>query len=58
MRGAIRRGERLKAQLWEEIRCSFEGVEQAHFSLEGIFGESMDFSAKEEFTEQFCARLL
>lgn len=36
---------------------ALEAVRAAHFRLEEIYAEAMDFDAKEKFTKAFCARI-
>lgn len=53
----IRAAEKQKKALLLLAEGSFERVRGSHFALEEIFGAAMDFSAKEEFTHDFCRRL-
>jgi len=42
------------------IECALTSLSKAseyHFSLEKIYGEAMDFSAKEEFTDNFISEM-
>ena len=35
----------------------FEKIKKYHFILEEIYGSAMDFSAKEQFTREFCNKI-
>lgn len=37
--------------------CEFENIKKYHFILEEIYGSAMDFSAKEQFTYEFCHKI-
>lgn len=49
-----RETERVKKELLLLAETEMERMRDAHFSLEGIYVEAMDFSAKEEFSEKWC----
>lgn len=36
---------------------AFENIKKHHFLLEEIYGSAMDFSAKEQFTREFCNKI-
>ena len=57
-RKALNTSARARRILWEGALEAFEEVKSAHFALEEIYSASMDFSAKEKYTEWFCNCLL
>jgi hypothetical protein len=57
IRGALSVARRTFRQLMHNALTAFDGVRKAHFGLESIYMESMDFDAKENFTKAFCDAL-
>lgn len=53
LRGTRETQNRLKDYALEALARASE----AHFALEKIYSETMDFRAKEQFTEEFCKKL-
>lgn len=56
-RGKIRHAEALRRALLSTAEEAMGEVKAAHFSIEAIYGDAMDFSAKERFTKQFIKKL-
>lgn len=50
----IRAVERARRELLMLAGSEMEEMREAHFSLEGIYIEAMDFEAKEEFSAKWC----
>ncbi len=61
MKGSVRTeilaAERMRRATRAAAIDALEKVRELHFRLEDIYMESMDFEAKERFTEAFCAHL-
>ena len=57
IRRHIRAAEAQKKSLLTLAESALGRVSGSHFALEEIFGAAMDFSAKEEFTHDFCRRV-
>ena len=57
VRRHVRAAETQKKSLLTLAEGALGRVSGSHFALEEIFGAAMDFSAKEEFTDDFCRRL-
>lgn len=56
-REALNVSARARRLLTDGAMAAFTEVKEAHFALEAIYSSTMDFSAKEEYTRQFCNRL-
>lgn len=58
---AVRSEYRAAARIRDEALClameRFEMIKGYHFELEKIYGEAMDFEAKEKYTEEFCNKI-
>ena len=57
VRKELRRQYRLREALLDEAGVCLERVAQAHFALENIYGEAMDFGAEEAYARQLCLAL-
>ena len=57
IRSDLRRAQELTLSSVSAALCSFENAAEHHFALEKIYGEAMDFAAKEEFTDNFIAEM-
>lgn len=59
--GKVRQEYRAIARARDEVLglalAEFEKVKKYHFILEEIYGSAMDFSAKEQFTREFCNKI-
>ena len=57
----VRREVRLAARIQREMLAgavaSLHHVGQLHFGIEALYGEAMDFAAKEDFTKKLCKKL-
>ena len=57
IRGAAVYAERMRRAMVGGAIEEMDRAREAHFELERIYMQAMDFAAKEEFTKRFCARL-
>ncbi len=57
IRGSLVYAERMRRAMLGGAIEELERVREAHFLLEAIYADAMDFSAKEAFTKSFCAKL-
>ena len=57
VRQELRSIDRISRALRAEALDALEKVRQVHFQLEDIYSTAMDFSAKEDFTKDFCQKL-
>jgi hypothetical protein len=57
VREQLRRLDRLRQGLLDATCLCMQKVADAHFALEQLYIDAMDFSAKEQFTQAFCRRL-
>jgi hypothetical protein len=57
LRGELRHAEKLKETLIQTALRYLKAASDAHFELERVYADAMDFSAKEAFTERFCEGL-
>lgn len=57
VRAEVNYAERMRRAMKHGAIDSLERVREMHFKLEEIYTSSMDFKAKEAFTEEFCKRL-
>ncbi len=57
VRGRLRLAARLERELIAGAVVQLKTVSDAHFALEDIYMATMDFEAKEEYTERFCRTL-
>ena len=57
----VRSEYRAAARIRDDALClameRFEMIKGYHFELEKIYGEAMDFDAKEKYTEEFCNKI-
>jgi hypothetical protein len=58
LRGELRQAEKLKETLTQSALRHLKTASDAHFRLERIYADAMNFSAKEAFTERFCGVVL
>lgn len=58
VRGELRRTLALREELTDAALRHLSQASEAHFELEKIYSAAMDFSAKEDFTKQFCRKVL
>ena len=54
----IRALNRLKEATVKELRTDYSSIRRLHTELERLYAESMDFKAKEKFTEEFINKIL
>ena len=54
----IKRTDNLKKEIFKNALADMKRMQAAHFELERIYAESMDFSKKEEFTSEWLAKHL
>lgn len=57
IKNEIRNAQKIRDGVLELALCEFEQIRKYHFLLEEIYGSAMDFSAKEQFTDEFCQKL-
>lgn len=57
-RADIRCALKVRARMLEEAQNSLHEVGEAHFALEKIYGEAMNFQEKEKYTKKLIARVL
>lgn len=57
IRGAIHFAERLRRSALLGAEAALRQVRTSHFALERLYGNAMDFEAKEQFTKKFIQRL-
>lgn len=48
---------RVRDNILSLVLDEFENIKKYHFILEEIYGSAMDFSAKEQFTHEFCNKI-
>ena len=48
---------RARDEVLELALAEFEKIKKYHFILEEIYGSAMDFSAKEQYTHEFCDKI-
>jgi hypothetical protein len=57
VRSALRQSARLREELLGAACDAYAEAAEAHFRLETLYAQAMDFSAKEAFTRRFCEKL-
>jgi len=57
MRPILRATREVQARLRDFALEALSRAASAHFALEDIYSSTMDFAAKEQFTEEFCRKL-
>ena len=57
LRAELRHVRTLEDSLTEAALRELASASEAHFALERIYAEAMDFGAKEAYTEEFCERI-
>jgi hypothetical protein len=57
VRSALRQSARLREELLGAACDAYAEAAEAHFCLETLYAQAMDFSAKEAFTHRFCEKL-
>ena len=57
LKSSLKHASSLITELTECAEASFAKASHYHFELEKIYGEAMDFSAKEEFTDNFLSEM-
>ena len=58
VRGSWRAAFRTRESLFDMASLEFKNVKKYHFTLEEIYGAAMDFEAKEQYTSEFCKKIL
>ena len=48
---------RVRDSVLDLALAEFEKIKKSHFLLEEIYGSAMDFTAKEQFTREFCNKI-
>ena len=48
---------RVRDAVLDLVLADFENIKKSHFLLEEIYGSTMDFVAKEQFTHEFCDKI-
>ncbi len=57
-KASLKNAMKLRALMLEETLLALGDVKKAHFELERIYRNAMDFEKKERFTEEFVAKLI
>ena len=58
IRNEYRTISRIRKNVLEMALQEFEKIKKYHFRIEDIYGAAMDFDAKEQFTHEFCNKIL
>ncbi len=57
VRGEVRFAERMIRAMLDGANEAMQTVSEVHFQIETLYGDAMDFDAKEKFTKSFCEEL-